>query len=198
MKCHYDDLNAHYRCAQTGEYVCLNHARLDVVSVATRSQREPLPVRAASADDRQAIAQVAMMYWDELEVDCFGSEYDVTALPAFVACSGEGLAGVLSYAVEGDELKIVMLNVHPEFQGRLAARSLLAAAEAEARNRGLSRLLVATSNDDLPALYVYQRWGFVITEVVVGAILAHHGRDETGFAAIPARDEIRLELPLTA
>jgi hypothetical protein len=57
--------------------------------------------------------------------------------------------------------------------------------------------VVATSNDDLPALYVYQREGFVITEVAAGAILAHHGREELGFASIPVRDEIRLELALT-
>jgi GNAT superfamily N-acetyltransferase len=198
MKCHYDDLIAYYRCAQTGEYVCLGHARLDVVSVATRAKLKPLPVRAAEPNDRHSIADLARMYWGELEVECFGSIYDVASLPAFLAYSEDDVAGVLSYAVEGDHLTIVMLNVHPEFQGRRTARSLLAAAEAEARRQGLARLVVATSNDDLPALYVYQRWGFVITEVVPGAILAHHGREELGFAAIPVRDEIRLELPLAS
>lgn|GEM_PF-3877097 len=29
----------------------------------------------------------------------------------------------------------------------------------EARERGLSRLLVATTNDDLLAFYLYRRWG---------------------------------------
>jgi ribosomal protein S18 acetylase RimI-like enzyme len=136
------------------------------------------------------------MYWGELEVECFGSSYEILSLPAFVAYSGDDVAGVLSYAVEDGRLVIVMVNVHPEFQGRSTARSLLAAAEAAARERGLARLVVATSNDDLPALYLYQRWGFIITEVVPGAVLAHHGREELGFAAIPVRDEIRLELPL--
>jgi ribosomal protein S18 acetylase RimI-like enzyme len=196
MKCHYDDRTAHFRCAQTGEYVCPSHARLDVVSVATRAMREPLPVRAAEPRDQEAIAGIAESYWGELEVECFGLTYDLAALPAFVACSGSDLAGVLSYALEGDRLTIVMVNVLPEFQGRSTARALLAAAEAEARKRGLARLVVATSNDDLPALYLYQRWGFAITEVVPGAILTHHGREERGFAAIPVRDEIRLELLL--
>jgi len=196
MKCHYDDLTAHYRCAQTGQYVCLSHARLDVVSVATRVKRKPLPVRPSEPDDHDAITEVAKTYWAELEVECFGSTYDVPALPAFVAYSGSEVAGVLSYAIEGDRLTIVMVNVHPEFQGRNTARALFAAAEGEARKRGLARLVIATSNDDLPALYLYQRWGFVITEVVPGAILAHHGREERGFAAIPVRDEIRLELLL--
>jgi ribosomal protein S18 acetylase RimI-like enzyme len=196
MRCHYDDQIAVYRCARTGEYLCLDHARLDVVSVSTRVRLPPLPVRAAQPEDYDAIKQMALMYWGETEVTCFDQTYDVLKLPALLAFSEDKLAGMLSYALEGDRLVIVMLNVHPEFQGRRTARSLLAIAEREARNRGLARMVVATSNDDLPALYLYQRWGFVISEVKPGAILAHHGREERGFASIPVRDEIRLERKL--
>jgi GNAT superfamily N-acetyltransferase len=193
MKCHYDDQVAHYRCAQTGEYVCLDHSRIDVVSVATRIKRQPLPVRQAGPEDCATVRDLAMMYWGETQVECFDRTFDVAQLPAFVAHSDGEVAGVLSFAVVEGQMIIVMLNVHPEFQGRHTARSLLARAEREARSRGLFRLVVTTTNDDLPALYLYQRWGFVITEVRSGAILAHHGREEPGFAAIPVRDEIRLE-----
>jgi ribosomal protein S18 acetylase RimI-like enzyme len=196
MKCHYDDRAAPYRCSRTGEYVCLEHARLDIVSVSTRVRPPPLPVRAAEPADEAAIREVALIYWDETEVECFDRTYDVAKLPAWLAyCDGE-LAGVLSYAIEADRLNIVMLNVHPQHQGRRTARSLLAMAEHEARNRGLSRLVVATSNDDLPAIYLYQRWGFVLQGIKVGALLAHHGHEEPGFAGIPVRDEIRLEKTL--
>nr|MBC7245110.1 GNAT family N-acetyltransferase [Chloroflexota bacterium] len=193
MKCHYDDQIAVYRCARTGEYVCLEHARLDVVSISTRVQLPPLPVRAAQPEDCATIKEMALMYWGETEVACFDRTYDILTLPALLACDDGKVAGMLSYALEEDRLVIVMLNVHPEYQGKRTARSLLAVAEREARARGLSRLVVATSNDDLPALYLYQRWGFVISEVKPGAILAHHGREERGFANIPVRDEIRLE-----
>lgn len=193
MRCHYDDRIAPYRCARTGEYVCLEHARLDVVSVATRLRPPPLPVCPAGPEDREAIRGMALTYWKETEVTCFDRTYDVTTLPAWLAYSDGEVAGVLSYAIEGDRLNIVMLNVHPEYQGRRTARSLLAAAEHEARVRGLSRLVVATSNDDLPSLYLYQRWGFVITDLRVGAILARHGREEPGFAGIAVRDEVRME-----
>ena len=197
MKCHYDERSAPYRCARTGEYICLEHARLDVVSVSTRVRPPPLPVRAAEPGDYAAIKEMALMYWGETEVECFGRTYDVTALPAWLACSDGELAGVLSYAIETDVLTVVMLNVHPQHQGRRTARSLLAMAEHEARDRGLSRLAVATTNDDLPALYLYQRWGFVITGIQVGALVAHHGHEESGFAGIPVRDELRLEKRIT-
>lgn len=193
MKCHYDERSAPYRCARTGEYICLEHARLDVVSVSTRVRPPRLPVRAAEPGDSVAIQEMALMYWGETEVECFDRTYDVTALPAWLAHNDGELAGMLSYAIQAERLVIVMLNVHPQHQGRRTARSLLAMAEHEARDRGLSRLVVATSNDDLPALYLYQRWGFVITGIQVGAILAHHGHEESGFAGIPVRDELRLE-----
>ena len=197
MKCHYDERNAPYRCARTGEYICLEHARLEVVSVSTRVRPPPLPVRVAEPSDSAAIQEMAMMYWGETEVECFDRTYNVLALPAWLAYSDGELAGMLSYSIEAERLVIVMLNVHPQHQGRRTARSLLAMAEHEARDRRLLRLVVATGNDDLPALYLYQRWGFVISGVQVGAILAHHGREESGFAGIPARDELRLEKRIT-
>jgi len=193
MRCHYDDQVAWYRCARSGEYVCPAHARLDVVSVSTRASLPRVPVRAAGPGDRASIRDTAMMYWEETEVECFGRTYDVLALPALVAAHDGQVTGVLCYAVEQDRLNIVMLNVHPEYQGRHVARALLSMAEKEARAHGLLCLVVATSNDDLPALYLYQRWGFVIAAVKPGVILAHHGREEAGFAGIPVRDEIQLE-----
>ncbi len=195
MKCHYDDRQAWYRCARTGEYVCPEHARLDVVSVATRTSLPPLAVRPAGAGDREAIRQVALRYWEETEVDCFGRTYDLLSAPALLAMADDEVAGVLSYVMETDEdrLNVVMLNVHAKYHGRHAARSLLVAAEEIARTHDVSRLVVATSNDDLPALYLYQRCGFVLTEIVPCAILRHHGHVEAGFAGIPVRDEIHLE-----
>jgi hypothetical protein len=57
--------------------------------------------------------------------------------------------------------------------------------------------VLATTNDNLPALYFYQRRGYRITEVVRDA-----WRDNAeltigvGFADIPVRDEMRLEKTL--
>jgi ribosomal protein S18 acetylase RimI-like enzyme len=156
-----------------------------------------MPVRPAGSDDKGLIRDLAIQYWGETEVECFGRTYEITTLPAWLAMSDDQVAGALSYSVEPRRLVIVMLNVHPEFQGRSAGRSLLAVAEHEARSRGIESLVVATTNDDLPALYLYQRWGFVLNSVATGLVLAHHDHEETGFAGIPVRDEIRLEKTLT-
>ena len=58
---------------------------------------------------------------------------------------------------------------------------------------GLARVIVATTNDDLPALALYQRYGFRIHGIVPGSIAQHHGGELPGFSGIPIRDEIQLE-----
>jgi len=193
MNCVFCEEKAHYCCARTGKYICPEHARFEVVAQRERDRGKGLLIRAATALDRPRIQELALYFWDETEVDCFDRSYDVLQLPAYVACANEEVVGLLSYAIEGEELVIVMLNVLPEYQGRGAGRSLLQAAIEEARRHGLSRILVATSNDDLPALYLYQSCGFAILEVVPGRIVEHHGGEIAGFGGIGVRDEIRLQ-----
>jgi len=62
-------------------------------------------------------------------------------------------------------------------------------------------MLLSTTNDNLPALYFYQRQGFRISEVLPGeirrALREILGVEEPdGFGGIPVRDEVRLEKDL--
>jgi GNAT superfamily N-acetyltransferase len=115
-----------------------------------------------------------------------------------LACEGDEVVGLASYAVEEawGAIVLVIFNLLPDYQGRGGGWALLDAVQKEAVLRGLARLLVVTSNDDLPALALYQRYGFRITEVIPGRIAQHHGAGFPGFAGIPVRDEIRLEYRL--
>lgn len=194
MRCAFCKNWAWYRCANTGKLVCPRHARLQVVAVTTGGEAVECQVCPATEEHYARLEQLALCFWGETLVECFGRAYDVLKLPAFVAQAGEEVAGFLSHSVEDNRLNLVMLNVLPDHHGRGLAKALLGAAVAEAQKLGLASLEVATSNDDLPALDFYQRAGFVITEVVPGLLVEHHGRVEEGFAGIPVRDEIRLEL----
>jgi ribosomal protein S18 acetylase RimI-like enzyme len=196
MRCALCGEPAWYRCAQTGVFVCPRHARMEVVSAKEGGQRRAFIVRDAGPQDRDLLKELALHFWGETEVECFDGLYDVLELSTFVAEVEGDLAGFLSYAVEGERMNLVMLNVLPEYQRRGVGQALLEAAVELARGSGLERVVVATSNDDLPALGLYQRRGFVISEVVPGRILEHHRGEEEGFAGIAIRDEIRLELSL--
>jgi ribosomal protein S18 acetylase RimI-like enzyme len=196
MRCLFCEREAWYRCARTGVSVCPQHARLEAVALRGENRATPFDVLASTPKDHPRLKELALTFWGETEVECFDRVYHVLELPAFVVRANDEVVGFLSYAAEGDALNIVMLNILPEHQGAGLGTELVKAVVEEAQRRGLSRLIVATSNDDLLALYFYQRAGFVIEEVVPGRIAEHHGGVEQGFGEIAIRDEIRLQLPL--
>jgi ribosomal protein S18 acetylase RimI-like enzyme len=196
--CAFCDGKPQYRDRHTGEYICLEHARLGVVAAVERSSAQALTIRPAEPGDYGRIRELSHYFWDETDVGCFDQQYDVLACPAFLACAGDQVVGLAAYAVEDnwDAVVLVMLNVLPNYQGRGAGRALLDAVRDKTAQLGMGRSLVATSNDDLPALAIYQRYGYRITAVIPGRIAQHHGSEFPGFAGIPVRDEIRLEYRL--
>ncbi len=197
MKCHFCDEKAQYLTADTGQPVCLAHARLAVVAASAAlppAAGAEISIRAATAADRPEIERLAVHCWDETAVVCFGQSYDVRQLPALVALVEDELAGALSYALEDNRLTIVLLAVWPQHQRRGVGRRLVETTVAEAHRLGLGEVVVATSNDDLPALALYQRCGFQLYEVATGSIEEHHGGPLPGFAGLIIRDELRLRL----
>ena len=199
MKCAFCGGKPQFRDRHTGQYLCLEHARLDVVAAGGQSLGSALSVRPATSADYDRIKELALYFWDETEVECFGREYDVLGCPAFLACDGSDVVGMASYAVEPgwDAVALVMLNVLPACQDRDGGGALIEALVDEAMRLGRARILVATSNDDLLALAFYQRHGFYLAKLIPGAIAQHHGGELTGFAGIPVRDEIQLERPIS-
>jgi ribosomal protein S18 acetylase RimI-like enzyme len=195
MRCAFCEEPAWYRCADSGLLICPRHARVEVVAVRDEVTTSSYRLRASELHDRERLEELALHFWGETEVECFDGVYDVLELPALVAELGSEVLGAVSYAVDGERMNLVMFNVLPDFQGRGVGKALLQAAVEKARMLGLTRLVVATSNDDLPALAFYQRARFTVEAVVPGRILEHHGGEE-GFAGIPVRDEIRLQLLL--
>jgi len=192
--CDYCDANALYRDRESDAYLCPIHARLEVTGPRSKAPRPPLTIRTATLDDQTHIAALANAFWGETRVESFGRSYQIDMLPAVVACDGDEIVGVVSYAREEGATNMVMLNVLPLWQGRGAAHKLIEAVTKMTRAEGAERIVVATTNDDLLALALYQRLGFTITRVLVGKLVEHHGGIEPGFAGIPVRDEIQMEL----
>ena len=199
MSCVFCGEKSQYRDRHTGQRVCLEHARLEVVAAESIPTIRPLTIRPAVVADLAHIETLSLYFWDETKVECFDRVYDVLHCPAFLACEGDEVAGLAAYAVEvaWNTLALVMLNVLPDYQGQGTGRALLDAVRNDASQRSLARVIVATSNDDLPALGLYQRYGFRITGIKPGRIARHHGGELSGFAGIPVRDEIQLEYRLT-
>jgi ribosomal protein S18 acetylase RimI-like enzyme len=93
------------------------------------------------------------------------------------------------------EISGLATNKHERRKG--IARLLIDHAEKEARSTNVNKLTVRTSNDNIPALALYQQKGFKIAAVRLDALIEHHGgREIKGWHGIPARDEFTLEKAL--
>lgn len=184
----------HYRCGECGKELPLTEARLTV----TCDQHQPrradaaVEVRPASGTDRHDIEDICDQALGETEIDVFGRSFDVLRQENLVAVSEGRFAGVISLAVDGGDLAVVLLSVYPGFQGHGVGGALIEAAVVVASERDLPAVKVAISNDDVPSFSFYQRHGFAIDSVARGLLADRYGSAEPGFSGIPVRDELRL------
>jgi ribosomal protein S18 acetylase RimI-like enzyme len=183
------------RCARCGRLVDWEDARLQVVcGCRPRIELPPVVIRPGEPDDRPAVVGLFERDFGATEVVAFGERVVLVDAPVLVAWRKGELAGALAYRLVPDALVILALATDPMWQRSGVGGDLVAEAEALARRERRTRVRVSTTNDNLPALYFYQRRQYRITEVVPGGLLPHLGsRDVKGFGGIPPRDEIRLE-----
>jgi GNAT superfamily N-acetyltransferase len=183
------------RCSRCGKFVDWEHARLQIVC-GCRSQLElpPVLVRPAEDGDRQRVQDLFMMDFGHLTIVAFGEEMHADREAALVADMHGEIGGALAWRRHDGALHLVALATDPMWQRAGVGGYLLAEAELLARREGIVRMITATSNDNLPSLYFFQRHGYRITEVAPDAF-AKLSKTPTapGFAGIAVLDEIRLE-----
>jgi ribosomal protein S18 acetylase RimI-like enzyme len=158
-----------------------------------------IDVRPLSDDDRAWAVQVETDSWSEPVVARLGELVDPTKLPGFIALLDGKRAGLASYAVRGEECELVTIRSLRE--GRGVGRALLDAIRDAAVAAGCTRLWLITTNDNLRALELFQRWGMEIVAFHRHAVTEAR-RDlkpsigERGGHGIPIAHEFELELRL--
>jgi ribosomal protein S18 acetylase RimI-like enzyme len=163
------------------------------VSATAQAQVRPL----AAADRAWADGLIAGR-WGSLRMVTRGVLHDMTHLPGLVAWRAGERVGLLTYCLAGDSCEIVSLDSLVEGAG--IGSALVAAAQATARSAGCRRLWLITTNDNLPALRFYQRRGFRLVAVHVGAVdEARRLKPEipaVGLDGMALHDELELEFAL--
>jgi GNAT superfamily N-acetyltransferase len=137
--------------------------------------------------------------WSAEFVVAHGMKFHPDQLPGFVVESCQGAyIGLATYIINEPDCELVTLDSLQPGQG--IGTALVQAVAREASRYGCSRLWCITTNDNLPALAFYQKRGFRIIAVHPGAVersrLLKPSIPLLGFAGIPIRDELELELPL--
>ena len=194
MKCGDCSNDAVYSCAVCEELLCPKHSRLRTVCKShVRQKRLAYKIRKlSSAGEEKTVRELVKLFWGEDEQLTFGRKFTVSSLPAYIAEVKSKVVGFVAFAPVGDALIIAALGIVPEYQNCGFGRKLVEQVEKEAQKRGKKKLLVSTSNDDLPALAFYQRDGFQIFAVEPNVIAEKHGRILGGIGGLPIRDELRL------
>jgi ribosomal protein S18 acetylase RimI-like enzyme len=158
-----------------------------------------LEVRPLDDNDRPWAVEVEADSWGEPVVARLGELVDPTGLPGFVAWLDARQAGLITYAVREDECEVVTIRSLEE--GRGIARALLDAVRDAAVEAACKRLWLVTTNNNLRALGVFQRWGLDLVALRRNGVTEARRqlkpsipeRDRNG---IPIAHELVLELRL--
>ncbi len=150
------------------------------------------PIRDEDCED---VAAFIAKRWGSPRIVTRAREHDARTLPGFLVREEGRVVGALTVSIEGPECEVVTIDAAEE--GRGLGTAMLARAEAYALERGCDRMWLVTTNDNLRALYFYQRQGFRIVAVHRDAVtrtreLRPH-LPEVAANGIPIHDEIELE-----
>ncbi|MGO9583352.1 MAG: GNAT family N-acetyltransferase [Acidimicrobiales bacterium] len=160
-------------------------------------------VRPASAGDRDWVAATLRERWGSTVIVTRSRQCDAAGLEALVAIDtaavhGSERVGLLTYRVDHEGLEVVTIDALRARAG--IGTALLARATEVARNAGVARLWLITTNDNLEAIGFYKSRGLRIGAIHKGAV--DRARALKGSIPIVAEngielhDEIELELDL--
>jgi ribosomal protein S18 acetylase RimI-like enzyme len=158
-----------------------------------------IEVRPLADSDRPWSLQVESETWSVPAVARLGELVDPTGLPGFIARLDGEPAGLATYAIRGEDCELVTIRSLRE--GRGVGRSLLDAVREVAIAAGCTRLWLVTTNDNVRALELYQRWGMEIVAFHRHAVTEARRTlkptiPERGAHGIPIAHEFELELRL--
>lgn len=193
-----------YRSSLTSKPLTMKKSRVIVVGddeVPSKPQFDGEIVKAdlSNDPDYKAIEEINIFYWGAVEQDIFGRLYNVFDYDNYLARdpdSGKVVGHICVTPEKVGFMHIVVIHVCPEWHGRGVGRKLIELTIHEAKKAGLKTIKLATTNDNIPALYFYQRLGFVIDGIIPEVVADDHSVPPNGFAGIPVRDEIHLRLDL--
>ena len=127
--------------------------------MATRRLAAVIEVRPLEAPEREWAVAFLQESWGGV-VARRSELVDPTTLPGFVALVAAERVGLATYAVRGDGCEVVTIDSLREGLG--VGRALLDAVRDAAVEAGCRRLWLVTTNDNVRALCIYQRWGMEI------------------------------------
>lgn len=158
-----------------------------------------MTIRLATEDDAEWIRMILTEHWGGTMITSLDSWYDASQEHALIA-EDEHRCGLITFRAESYALEVLTLNSF--FEDRGIGSQLLRAVEELGQRWAKKRVYLVTTNDNMRALGFYQRRGYVLSGVNIGALerarVLKPYIPEIGLDGIPLRDELVLTkfLPL--
>ena len=157
-----------------------------------------MDIRRIDQASRERINAFIVRRWYTMQMVVHGESIDLGNADGYYACEGNDILGLITYRIIGKEMEILSLDSQRE--GRGIGTGLLNTVVAEARENGLQRIMLVTTNDNLAALRFYQKRGFEMCRLCCNALdQARKIKAEIpliGMNGIPLKHEIVLEMIL--
>ena len=155
-------------------------------------------IRPMLEEDREWVRQFIRHEWHDEAIITRGKIVFPAEHHGFLAELEGEVVGLATYRFE--ELDCELLTLNSLRPGMGIGTALIKAVEEEACSKGMRRVWLITTNDNLNALRFYQKRGYHIVTVYPNAIAESRKLKPaiplTGAFGIPIRDEIELELLL--
>lgn len=150
------------------------------------------------ATERDEVAAFIERHWNSRMVMSCGKCWYPHEHEGFLERRDGQIVGLVTFRCEQDAMELLTIN--STVRGAGLGSALMLAVFDEARRRGIRRMWLTTTNDNLHAVGFYQRLGFRLTEAHLGAVDAARKVKpqipEVGHNGIPIHDEWVMELRL--
>lgn len=145
--------------------------------------------------NREMVNVFIREHWYTTTMIIRGKQIDMTQTEGFFLLEKENIIGLLTYIVYDGILEITSLDSLRENQG--IGSALVNMAVREAAERGLQKVVLITTNDNINAIRFYQKRGFDMARLFRNAVdAARKLKPEIpliGENAIPLHHEIEFE-----
>ena len=138
--------------------------------------------------------------WGALNIVSRGKMFYVENLNGFVAVNNEKVMGFVLYNIENNECEIIV--IYSDIENKGIGSALINSMKNFAKENKCKRLFLITTNDNIRGFEFYQKKGFTIAKIHIGAIKnSRKMKPQIPLIAdngIPIRDEIELEIKLNS
>ena len=157
-----------------------------------------MDIRKIDQMNRKVIDDFIICQWFSLQMVLHGESVDLGAADGWYVVQEDEIVGLITYRILDDRMEILSLDSLHEQHG--VGTALLNMAMSYARNSGITKITLITTNDNLPALRFYQKRGFDMSRLFCNSVdLSRKLKPEIplfGIDGIPLKHEIELEMNL--